>query len=284
MVAARVRLASTPRVPLASSAPAGRRPGSLTVTPEDLDPRAGGDERHQHREDHERDLDDHPLEEVARRHPADRDHDDQHEQVARRRPAYQSRGVATTTSMKPSSASSLRCAGARWTGEWPWKCSLWPCPAPTSGARVLGVLARRRRRRYGGRPGQAAREREDHDAARRRRRGRRTAGRCRRPWCRSRPAGCPSAACSSAVSAKPLSSATWSRPSGLRGGVEADHAGEEQRDEQAGDDAGPRVDDRAHAATPRPVADLERALGPAPAGRRTRGRGGPRRRCRPRGR
>src|SRR4051812_20010556 len=42
--------------------------------------------------------------------------------------------------MKPRSASTLRWAGARCTGEWPWKCSLWPCPAPTSATAVLGGL------------------------------------------------------------------------------------------------------------------------------------------------
>src|SRR6476619_7539808 len=44
--------------------------------------------------------------------------------------------------MKPSRASTLRWAGALCTGEWPWKCSLWPCPAPTSATAVLGGLAR----------------------------------------------------------------------------------------------------------------------------------------------
>src|SRR4051794_1215970 len=43
--------------------------------------------------------------------------------------------------MKQRSASTLRWAGARCTGEWPWKCSLWPCPAPMSATAVLGGLA-----------------------------------------------------------------------------------------------------------------------------------------------
>ena len=49
-----------------------RRPGSLTLTPEHLDLRPGRDERQQQREDHERHLDDHPLEDVRRRHRARR--------------------------------------------------------------------------------------------------------------------------------------------------------------------------------------------------------------------
>src|SRR3954451_7410476 len=51
---------------------------------------------------------------------------------------YQPRGVATTTIMNASRARIFRCAGARCTAEWPWKCSLWPCPAPISGLVVLG--------------------------------------------------------------------------------------------------------------------------------------------------
>src|SRR3954453_6418722 len=35
--------------------------------------------------------------------------------------------------MNASSVRIFRCAGTRWTGECPWKCSLWPWPAPTSG-------------------------------------------------------------------------------------------------------------------------------------------------------
>ena len=40
--------------------------------------------------------------------------------------AYACRGVATTSSMKPSRAGILKCAGARWTGLWAWKCSRCP--------------------------------------------------------------------------------------------------------------------------------------------------------------
>ncbi len=58
------------------------------------------------------------------------------------RAAYDSRGVATTTSMKPSSARSLRWAGARWIGLWPWKKSRCPCPAPISS--LLSAGSRRR--------------------------------------------------------------------------------------------------------------------------------------------
>src|SRR3954470_20540781 len=38
--------------------------------------------------------------------------------------------------MNASSVRIFRCAGARWTAECPWKCSLWPWPAPTSGPLV----------------------------------------------------------------------------------------------------------------------------------------------------
>src|SRR6478609_899427 len=43
--------------------------------------------------------------------------------------------------MKPRRASTLRWAGARCNDEWPWKCSLWPCPAPTSATAVPDGLA-----------------------------------------------------------------------------------------------------------------------------------------------
>ena len=58
--------------------------------------------------------------------------------------AYHCRGVATTTSMNPSRARTLRCAGARCTGLWPWKWSRCPCPAPirppTGGRASTGVV------------------------------------------------------------------------------------------------------------------------------------------------
>ena len=38
--------------------------------------------------------------------------------------------VFAAASMKASRATILRWAGARWTTLWPWKWSLWPCPAP----------------------------------------------------------------------------------------------------------------------------------------------------------
>ncbi len=81
VVAARVRLASTPSVPLASSPHAASRPYSASGQPEHVDPRARGDERHQQREDHERDLDHHPLHDVERRHLRGRDHRDQQREV-----------------------------------------------------------------------------------------------------------------------------------------------------------------------------------------------------------
>ena len=122
-----------------TSRPAPRPGPARTAQAEHLDLRAGRDERHQHREQHERHLDHHPLGEVERRHPGDPDDGQQDDARTTANAAYQSRGVATTTSMKPTSASSLRWAGARWTALWPWKWSLWPCPAP------IAVSAPRRR-------------------------------------------------------------------------------------------------------------------------------------------
>src|SRR4051794_9943619 len=60
--------------------------------------------------------------------------------------------------MKPSSARTFRCAGARWTGEWPWKWSLWPCPAPTSGPLVARAPA-------AGEVGEPRREGQHHEHA-----------------------------------------------------------------------------------------------------------------------
>ena len=137
----------------------------------------------------------------------------------RQRPGTQSRGVATTSEHEAEQRDELEVRrAARWTGEWPWKCSWWPCPAPTSGAAV-------RRRSASGRPSSAApRRRTTQDrppASTRTSDAADDAGDAAGEpgvvdalGARSRRAGSPSVACCSAVSAKPLSSATCSRPSG----------------------------------------------------------------------
>ena len=200
VVAARVRLASTPSVPLASSAQAAEQAGLADRDAEHLDLRAGGDERHQQREHDERHLDDHPLEEVRRRHPADRDDARPAPAGSRRRRRTSRRGVATTSEHEAEQRQHLEVRRGPVHRRVAVEVQLVAVPGAHVSAAVLGGLAARRATSLGAAAaddeGEAAGEREDDERSRPRRRRPRTAGRRRRPSCRSRRAGCRRRACS----------------------------------------------------------------------------------------
>ena len=81
VVAARVSETSTPSVPLARMFQAPSRPGCRQREPQHVDPRPRPDERQQHREDHERQLDHGPAQDPAGRDPGHRPHRGEHQQV-----------------------------------------------------------------------------------------------------------------------------------------------------------------------------------------------------------
>ena len=100
--------AATPSVPLARTFQAPHRPLTLSGQAEHVDPLALRHERHQHRERHERHLDQQPLQQEAGRDAGERTRRAASSTAYRPNAHTASRGVETTTTTKQKTAASLR--------------------------------------------------------------------------------------------------------------------------------------------------------------------------------